>query len=132
MTHLDYHTVFTPEVLQRLLPAQRADQFFEALYGEIEEGAYDIRLVYKRHDPGRNSLEFELELQERPGKCLACNLTYGLPQVFSRHPVLNLKGLTLEIEQVLQGKIRCRSWSLGKTNPLSQKLHAIPFILLLE
>ena len=53
MPHPDYHALFTPEVLQRLLPAQRADQFFEALYGEIEEGAYDIRLVYKRHDPGR-------------------------------------------------------------------------------
>jgi hypothetical protein len=132
MSHPDFHTVFTSEVLERLLPAQRADQFFEALYGEIEEGAYDIRLVYKRHDLGRNSLEFDLELRERPGKCLACNLTYGLPQVFSRHPVLNLKGLALEIENVLQGKARCRSWSLGKTNPLSPKLHAIPFILLLE
>lgn len=132
MPHPDYQSLFTPEVLQRLLPAQRADQFFEALYGEIEEGAYDIRLVYKRHDPGRNALEFELELQERPGKCLACNLTYGLPQVFFRHPVLNLKGLAVEIEKILQGKARCRDWSLGKTNPLSQKLHAIPFILLLE
>lgn len=128
----DYHALFTPEVLQQLLPAQRADQFFEALYGEIEEGAYDIRLVYKRHDPLKNSLEFDLELLQRPGKCLACNLTYGLPQVFSRHPVLNLKGLTLEIEGILQGKVRCRSWSLGKTNPLSQTLHTIPFILLLD
>ena len=128
----DYQALFTTEVMQQLLPLQRADQFFEALYGGLEEGAYDIRLVFKRHDPGRNSLEFELELQERPGKCLACNLTYGLPQVFSRHPVLNLKGVVLEIEKVFQGKARCRSWSLGQTNPRSQTLHAIPFILTLE
>jgi hypothetical protein len=111
----DYQALFTTEVMQQLLPLQRADQFFEALYGGLEEGAYDIRLVFKRHDPGRNSLEFELELQERPG-----------------HPVLNLKGVALEIEKVLQGKARCRSWSLGRTNPRSQTQHVIPFILTLE
>ncbi len=132
MAYLDYQSLFTAEVLQKLLPLQRADQFFQALYGGLEEGAYDIRLVFKRHDPGLNSLEFELELQERPGKCLACNLTYGLPQVFSRHPVLDLKGVTREIEKVLQGKARCRNWSLGKTNPRTQTLHVIPFILTLE
>ena len=132
MITLDFQTLFTPEVMQHLLPLQRADQFFEALYGGLEEGAYDIRLVFRRHDPGSNSLEFELELQERPGKCLACNLTYGLPQVFSRHPVLDLKGVALEIEKVLQGKARCRNWSLGRTNPRSQTLHVIPFILTLE
>jgi len=132
MNNPDFKALFTAEVMQQLLPHQRADQFFEALYGGLEDGAYDIRLVFKRHDPGRNSLEFELELQERPGKCLACNLTYGLPQVFSRHPVLNLKGVALEIEKTLQGRARCRSWSLGSTNPRTQTLHVIPFILTLE
>lgn len=132
MINADYQTLLTAEVMQQLLPLQRADQFFQALYGGLEEGAYDIRLVFKRHDPGSNSLEFELELQERPGKCLACNLTYGLPQVFSRHPVLNLNGVALEIEKILQGKARCRSWSLGRTNPRSQRLHVIPFVLTLE
>jgi hypothetical protein len=132
MINLDFQTLFTTEVMQQLLPHQRADQFFEALYGGLEEGAYDICLVFKRHDPGRNSLEFELELQERPGKCLACNLTYGLPQVFSRHPVLNLKEVALEIERVLQGQARCRSWSLGRTISRSQTLHVIPFVLILE
>jgi hypothetical protein len=132
MVNLDYQALFTTEVMQQLLPLQRADQFFQALYGGLEEGAYDIRLVFKRHDPSCNSLEFELELQERPGKCLACNLTYGLPQVFSRHPVLNLKGVALEIEKIFQGTVRCRSWSLGRTNPRSQTLHIIPFILTLE
>jgi hypothetical protein len=128
----EYQTLFTAEVMEKLLPLQRADQFFEALYGGLEEGAYDIRLIFKGHDPGRNSLEFELELQERPGKCLACNLTYGLPQVFSRHPVLNLNGVVLEIEKVLQGKARCRSWSLGRTNPRTRTVHVIPFTLTLE
>jgi hypothetical protein len=132
MINLDFQTLFTREVMEQLLPLQRADQFFQALYGGLEEGAYDIRLVFKRHDPGRNSLEFELELQERPGKCLACNLTYGLPEVFSRHPVLNLKEVAREIEKVLQGTARCRSWSLGRTNPRTPTLHVIPFILTLE
>jgi hypothetical protein len=132
MINLNFQALFTTEVMQQLLPLQRADQFFQALYGGLEEGAYDIRLVFKRHDPGRNTLEFELELQERPGKCLACNLTYGLPEVFSRHPVLNLKEVALEIEKVLQGKARCQSWSLGRTNPRTPTLHVIPFILTLE
>ena len=132
MNYPDYQALFTAEVMQQLLPLQRADRFFQALYGGVEEGAYDILLAFKRHDPELNSLEFELELRERPGKCLACNLTYGLPQVFSRHPELNLKGVALEIEKILQGKARCRSWSLGRTIPRSQTLHVIPFILTLE
>lgn len=129
---MDFTALFSPEKVGRLLPAHRADQFFEALYGGLEEGAFDIRLVFDRFDSGRNCLVFQLELHERPGKCLACNLTYGLPPVFSRHPVLNLKGLVGEIETLLDGQGKCKSWSLGKTHPRSNTLHTIPLEIVLE
>ena len=78
--------LFTDETLKMIFPAQRADQFFEALYGDVEEGAYDISLKFKDHDPARKNLIFLIELIERKGKCLVCNLTYGLPEVFSTAP----------------------------------------------
>ena len=37
--------VFTPECLNDLFPPQRTDDFFDALFGDAEEGAYDIRLA---------------------------------------------------------------------------------------
>jgi len=77
--------IFTQDVLKKLFPEDRADQFFDALFGDAEEGAYDISLEFKGQS--QNKLEFEFHLKQRPGKCLACNLTYGLPQVFSRHGV---------------------------------------------
>lgn len=129
---MDFATLFSQEVLGRLMPAQRADQFFEALYGGIEDGAFDIRLAYKKFEPDQNRLIFELELRERPGKCLGCNLTYGLPPVLTRHPVLDLKGIVREIETLLNGQARCVSWSLGKTHPRSNTLHTIPLLVNLE
>ena len=102
------HEIFTQETLQTLFPADRANAFFDALFGDAEEGAYDIRLVYQGH--AANTLTLALELHERPGKCLACNLTYGLPEVFSRHPVINLKGLTAEIDTLLGEKATCTGW----------------------
>ena len=81
-----FDTLFTPDRLEGLFPADRADQFFEALFGDASEGAYDIEL---RYDGFRdNQLQFVFHLTERPGKCLSCSLTYGLPQVFTRHPLL--------------------------------------------
>lgn len=126
---MDFNHLFSAVILERLLPAARADRFFEALYGGLEEGAFDIRLAFSRFEPDQNRLHFELELHERPGKCLACNLTYGLPQVFSRHPVLDLQGLVQDIEELLDGKAKCQSWSLGRTNPVSTTLHIIPLAI---
>jgi hypothetical protein len=86
-----FDTLFTPDRLEGLFPADRADQFFEALFGDASEGAYDIEL---RYDGFRdNQLQFAFHLTERPGKCLSCSLTYGLPHVFSRHPVIGVAGL---------------------------------------
>jgi hypothetical protein len=132
MTLAEANEIFTAEVLDELLPLQRSDEFFEALLGDSEEGAYDIHLAFKDYDPDRKTLLFELELHERPGKCLACNLTYGLPEVFSRHPLLNLYGIVNKIETLLGGRVRCESWELGTTQSRSDHLHVIPLTIQLN
>jgi len=119
--------IFTQETLQTLFPPERANAFFDALFGDAEDGAYDIRLVFKGQ--AANTLTLALELHERPGKCLACNLTYGLPEVFSRHPIINIKGLTAEIDALLGDKATCTDWKLGTTQTVSKKLHVIPLMI---
>ncbi len=121
--------LFTPAVLEDLLPTDRADLFFDALLGDPSEGAYDIRLAYKaRHN---DRLEFELQLHQRAGKCLACNLTYGLPNVFRRHPILNLNQVVRGIDKLLGGQNHCGDWSLGRTREVSRELHTIPLTITL-
>lgn len=122
--------LFNRDDLETLFPAGRADAFFESMFGDSEEGAFDIGLAFKAHRG--NELHFEFQLCQRPGKCLACNLTYGLPQVFKRHPVINVGGLADEIENRLDGKFRCAQWELGATRELSRELHVIPLVLSLE
>ncbi|WP_245590173.1 pancreas/duodenum homeobox protein 1 [Desulfobulbus elongatus] len=118
--------IFTDEVLRSLFPPERTDAFFDALFGDAAEGAYDIALTYTGYDPQGHTLDFLLNLHERPGRCLACNLTYGLPEVFSRHPVINIKGLVGEIEQQLGGSLTCTGWKLGHTEQKGRSLHCIP------
>lgn len=124
------NTAFTRDVLKKLFPEERADQFFEALLGDAAEGAFDIRLDFKKHT--RNRLEFELHLNQRPDKCLHCSLTYGLPAVFSRHPVININRLVQDIEQLLKGKARCIDWQLSNTREVSAELHIIPLTVFLD
>lgn len=124
-------TIFTPAVLAELFPAERADQFFDALYGDAADGAYDIALHFAGMS-GEQTLTFELQLTERPGKCLACNLTYGLPEVFSRHPLINLKGLVQQIETLLGDQVKCTSWKLGTTRQVKKSLHLVPLLLTIE
>jgi hypothetical protein len=100
------------------------DRFFDALYGDAEEGAYDIRLEYG--GARKNRLKFMLRLTQRPGKCISCSLTYGLPEVFSRHPIINISGLVQNIDALLDGKGRCVDWQLGSTREMSNDVHAIP------
>ncbi len=123
----EIQSIFTQETLQTLFPPDRANAFFDALFGDAEEGAYDIRLVYQGQ--AGSTLTLALELHERPGKCLACNLTYGLPEVFSRHPIINLNGLTAEIDTLLGDKATCTGWKLGTTQTVSKKLHVIPLMI---
>jgi hypothetical protein len=124
---MEFERLFTQDTLRDLFPRDRADLFFEGLYGDLSEGAYDITLVFKGQD--RDTLHFEFQLEQRPGKCLACNLTYGLPQVFSRHPIINIKGLVQEINQLLGEQWNCKDWKLGVTREVSRMLHVIPLLI---
>jgi len=120
----------TRESLDQLFPPDRSDRFFEALYGDISEGAYDIQLAFKSYSEGK--LELEFHLKQRPDKCMVCNLTYGLPEVFKRHPIINIKGLTKKLEEMFEGMIRCTIWKLGSTAEMSNKLHVIPLVVEIE
>lgn len=111
------------DFLNKIFPSSRTDEFFDALFGGAEEGAYDIRLVC--NNVGPKSASFGFELHQRPGKCLVCNLTYGLPQVFQRHPVLNVAGVVEAICNEL-GWTGKTNWKLGSTQEKSRALHVIP------
>jgi hypothetical protein len=115
---------FTREKLDELFPPERSDEFFDALYGDRAEGAYDIRLVFR--EAGAATLDFAFELRRRPGKCLACTLTYGLPQVFVRHPIINLGGLAGELGALMGWKAGASDVQLGRTEEDSPELHSIP------
>jgi hypothetical protein len=122
--------LFSTRNLQEIFPEERSNAFFEALFGDAEEGAYDIKLAYVGSD-GR-TLSMEIQLLERPGRCLACNLTQGLPTVFSRHPIINIAGVVQDIDKLLAGQARCVDWSLGYTKQKSRSVHAIPLTIILE
>ncbi len=122
--------LFTAEALQQLFPKERSNDFFDALFGDASEGAYDIELAYNGTDGKR--LNLELQLHERPGCCLVCNLTQGLPQVFSRHPVINVAGVVEAVNSLLAGKAKCGDWSLGRTEQRRKDMHLIPLNISLE
>ncbi len=128
----EFDEVFSKQVLEELFPADRADSFFEALFGDANEGSYDIALTYQGYSDHTNALRFQLDLHERPGRCLACNMTYGLPEVFSRHPIININGLVAEVEAKLKGNAKCKSWKLGHTSPNSKNVHSIPLDITLS
>ena len=124
---MEFEQLFAQETLRELFPRNRADLFFDAMYGDPSEGAYDISLIFKGQN--RDTLHFEFHLKQRPGKCLACNLTYGLPEVFSRHPIIDIKGLVQKIDQLLGGQWRCAGWRLGLIRELSGDLHVLPLLI---
>ncbi len=124
--------LFTDKVLATLFPPERSNDFFDALFGDASEGAYDIVLTFDGYSQSEQTLQFNLNLHERPGCCLACNLTYGLPDVFSRHPIINVKGLVAEIEQLLGGEMVCGAWQLGRTEQKGRSLHVIPLQIQLK
>jgi hypothetical protein len=114
---------FSPDTLARLFPPDRADSFFDALFGDADEGAFNIGLDYSGREG--NNLNFELQLSQRPGKCLACYLTRGIPDVFLRHPVIDIRGLVQEIGR-LAGSSGMPEWQLGETRQISKELHVVP------
>ena len=119
--------LFTPEWADEAFPKSRTDDFFDALFGGAEDGAYSIVFRFVRAQG--NVLEFAFELHERPGKCLACNLTYGLPQVFSRHPIINAKGLAAKVAEALGKPLG--SWEIKATREISHGLHVMPLFITL-
>ena len=123
-------TVLNKETLTKIFPKDRADEFFEALFGDADEGAYDIELAYREFKG--NTLTMDLQLHQRPNRCLVCNLTQGLPQVFSRHPIINVKGIVKNIEEIIGDSYQCTSWSLGYTEQRSRSLHIIPLKIVVE
>lgn len=113
--------------LDDIFPAEKADQFFDALYGGAEEGAYDIRLVCRK--AGAHEADLAFELARREGKCLKCSLTYGLPQVFQRHPLIGLSEVARAVADRIgfSGEI---DWELGPTEEINEDLHIIPLKLI--
>ncbi len=128
MSEKDAQSLLTREVLEEILPPERADQFFEALFGDSSEGSFDIGLSFKALRG--QVLELEFQLRQRPGKCLACNVTYGLPQVFSRHPVIDVPGVVQQVTSLVNGS-RVEGWELGRTREVSGELHVIPLTITL-
>ncbi len=122
--------ILTKDKLQSIFPADRSNEFFDALFGNASEGAYDIELAYGSFSG--TELVMELLLHERPGCCLACNLTQGLPQVFSRHPIINVSGVVDEIDALLGDSISCKEWSIGATEQRSRSMHVIPVKIAVE
>ncbi|OQY11422.1 MAG: pancreas/duodenum homeobox protein 1 [Desulfobacteraceae bacterium 4572_19] len=131
MTTNNLDKIFTKNNLKTLFPDNRADNFFEALYGDASEGAYDISLEFQSEEADKLNLEFHLK--QRPQKCLACNLTYGLPHVFEKHPVIGIKALIKNINVQFQDKfnipIQCTGYNIGTTKEISRELHIIPLTI---
>jgi len=130
MTNDSFKDLFNPEACTGLMPADTADRFFDALFGDASEGSFDLGLHYRRGD--NETLVFDILLHERPGHCLACNLTYGLPEVFSRHPVIDINGIVAKIDDLLGERGQTGDWKLGATTQQSQALHTIPLLIELK
>jgi hypothetical protein len=122
--------LFTQNKLDAIFPQERTNQFFEALFGDADEGAYDIRFVF--NSARANQIRFDLELRQRPGRCLACNLTYGLPTVFERHPIINIQGVVDQLITLMNGQGDSARWELGRSREVTRQLHVVPLIIHLE
>ena len=130
MTTQKCDDVFDERQMKSIFPESVADAFFDALLGDSSEGAYDIDLSFDKAYEDR--IIFQFRLSKRPGKCLHCSLTYGLPEVFSRHPVINIKEIVRKISGLLQGKGTVDRWEIGKTREIDDGLHIIPLAVYLN
>lgn len=126
MSRADDH--FSEAYLLSVFPPERTVAFFEALYGEDQEGAYDIRLTLE--DEQESELRFYFALHQRPGRCLVCSVTHGLPHVFERHPVIALRSLVTELAGRAGWDLEDVWWRLGKTEEPSAALHRIGLTIL--
>lgn len=121
-------SIYTVEWCRSVFPPERTNEFFEALFGDADDGAYDIELAFVRRDSEK--LEFNFNLLQRGSQCLACNLTHGLPKVFERHPIINSAGLA-QAAAAACGRI-LKEWKIGPTREESKALHRVPFYVWLE
>lgn len=128
MKQENFAEVFVPETMGALFPPERSNAFFEALYGDVEEGAYDIGLEFKGKKQD-GALEFAFALDQRPGKCLVCSLTHGLPNVFVRHPIIALKKLVQDIAGKLDADPDQVQWEVGATREVSRTRHEVPLLI---
>ena len=119
---MDFEQLFSREYLSGVFPPERTNQFFDALFGDPDEGAYDIRMSFLSSTG--NALNFLFELHQRGNACLACNLTHGLPHVFRRHPVIDLNGVAEALAK--RAGWEKWEWELGSTEEISRALHVIP------
>ena len=62
MTENDLDTLFDAEAINKILPETLADRFFDALYGDPAEGAYNIGLKFKEQTGNTLVFEFHLTL----------------------------------------------------------------------
>src|SRR6056297_3898465 len=60
MQHSEIESIFTEQALAELFPESRTNEFFEALFGDAEEGSYTITLKFEK--AGKNTLRFLYEL----------------------------------------------------------------------
>ena len=123
----DAKELFSEAWAKAAFSPERADAFFEALFGGAEEGAFDIALRFVQQE--NNAYEFAFDLTARPDKCLVCSLTYGLPHVFSRHPIINIKGLIADIAAALGTTPEGLTWELKPTREVSPALFQIPLVV---
>ena len=120
-------TLFSQDKLDAIFPPERSNQFFEALFGDAEEGAYDIRLAFNGAEGSR--LRFDMQLHQRPGRCLACNLTHGLPTVFERHPIIDIPGVVQQLDALMDGRGKCTGWYLERSRQVTRQMHVVPLIV---
>jgi hypothetical protein len=120
-------SVFTEEWAQRTFPPERTDAFFEALFDGAEEGAYDIVLRFVGESNA--GYEFAFDLKARAGRCLACSITYGLPHVFSRHPVIDIKGVVAAVAEALGKSPEQLHWELQPTREVNDSLFSVPLVI---
>jgi hypothetical protein len=124
----EFEALFSKEFMTQVFPPERTGQFFEALFGDAEEGAYDIRMSYLSGT--EKTMDFLFELHQRGNACLACNLTHGLPHVFQRHPIINVRGVAEALARRAGWEDGHWEWQLGSTEEVSRALHVIPLRLI--
>ncbi len=117
--------MFSQEFLTSLFPPERTNEFFEALFGDANDGAYDIKMSFQGREG--NTLKFYFELHARPHQCLRCSLTTGLPAVFERHPIIAAKTMAEKIAQ--EAGFTKHTWKIGPTIQYSEAVHYVPLFV---